>query len=51
MIISTVDHGEDHGVRIFFNGSGCIDFAGDGADQLREYLKELDVVDRMPFFS
>ncbi len=45
------DHGEEHGVRIFFNGSGSVDFSGEGAEQLREYLKELEVVDRMPFFS
>ena len=46
-----VDQGEEHGVRIFFNGSGCLDFEGDEAEQLREYLKELDVIDRLPFFS
>jgi hypothetical protein len=46
-----VDEGEDHRVKIFFSGSGCVDFTGDEAEELRQYLKELDVVDRMPFFS
>jgi len=46
-----VDSGKSHAVKIFFNGSGTMNFTGDEAEQLREYLKELDVVDRMPFFS
>ena len=45
------DDGEQHGVRIFFNGSGTVEFTGDDAEQLRDYLTEMDVVDRMPFFS
>ncbi len=46
-----IGEGKTHKVKIVFSGSNTLEFSGDEAEQLRTYLAELDVVDRLPFFS
>ena len=47
----TLAEEEDRKIKIYFNGSSTLELGGDEAEQFGEYLRELDVVDRLPFFS
>ena len=43
-----LDEGDDHRLRIFFNGSGTLEFAGDEALELKNYFIEENVIEEAP---
>jgi hypothetical protein len=43
-----LDEGSDHRLRIFFNGSGTLEFAGDEAQELKNYFIEENVMEDAP---
>ncbi len=43
-----LDEGADHRLRIFFNGSGTLEFEGDEALELKNYFIEENVMENTP---
>ncbi len=43
-----LDEGVDHRLKIFFNGSGTLEFVGDEAEELKNYFIEENVMEDTP---
>jgi hypothetical protein len=43
-----LDEGSDHRLRIFFNGSGTLEFDGEEASELKNYFIEENVMEDPP---
>ncbi|OPY69675.1 MAG: hypothetical protein A4E57_01045 [Syntrophorhabdaceae bacterium PtaU1.Bin034] len=46
-----MEEGNERRVRVFFNGSGILELSGGEADEFINFLKELDMVDHVPFLG